>query len=149
MSGRVGVRRWKFLCVFSPEPLGQPLNSEQSLETLQDLDSSLSALGSRLLVVRGSPEAVFPILFTEWRPHSLVYELDTEPFAIQRDARVTALASAAGIQSLGIHGHTLYPPSEILSLNKGKAPLTYNSFLKVFICTTEGIKSHPPMNAWH
>ena len=101
------------------------------LETLQDLDRSFRALGSRLLVVRGNPESVFPILFKEWKTTELYYELDTEPYALERDARVNSIASAAGIKSFGIHGHTLYAPSEILKLNKGKAPLTYNSFLKV------------------
>ena len=117
------------------------LRADDRLETLQDLDRSLCALGSRLLVVRGNPETVFPILFKEWKPTALYYELDTEPYALERDARVNALASAAGIKSFGIHGHTLYAPSEILRLNKGKAPLTYNLFLKVCMSPESAVTS--------
>ena len=61
----------------------------------------------------------------------MVYEIDTEPYAIQRDKKLGDLAKKAGVEFVGVHGHTIYSPQSIIQANKGKPPLTYNAFLKV------------------
>lgn len=80
------------------------------LESLRDLDASLRKLGSRLYVVRGSAGEAIPRLIGEWGAGKLVFERDTEPYAVRRDAEVTAKAKAKGATVHAVHGHTLYDP---------------------------------------
>ncbi|XP_074972339.1 cryptochrome-2-like isoform X2 [Phalacrocorax aristotelis] len=107
-SGRAGANAQRFL-----------------LDTLRDLDGSLREMGSRLFVVRGCPEEVFPNLFHAWGTTRLTFEVDTEPPARQRDAAVAELAARHGVEVIQEVSHTLYDTKRVLALNNGKAPLTY------------------------
>ncbi|KAG1670815.1 hypothetical protein FOA52_003406 [Chlamydomonas sp. UWO 241] len=113
-SYRVGVNRYNFL-----------------LESLADLDASLRKRGSRLLVVRGTPEEVLPRVMREWHIKQLCFEVDTEPYALARDVRVRELARGAGVEVSAHVSHTLYDTSELVERNGGKAPLTMTSFTKL------------------
>lgn len=46
-----------------------------------DLDANLRKIGSRLFVVKGTPEEALPRLWAEWRATRLTFESDTEPYA--------------------------------------------------------------------
>lgn len=59
------------------------------MECLADLDRSLRKENSRLLVLKGNPQTVFPQLFKAWDVKHLAYERDTEPYSISRDAKVS------------------------------------------------------------
>ncbi|XP_045118530.1 cryptochrome-2-like [Portunus trituberculatus] len=111
---RVGINRWRFLS-----------------QALRDLDDSLRKLKSRLFVVRGSPEEVFPALFKKWDVQKITWEIDTEPYAQRRDEKVERLARESGVEVVCRHGHTLYRTEKIIEANLGKAPLTYVSLEKV------------------
>ncbi|NXC78535.1 CRY2 protein, partial [Anhinga anhinga] len=95
------------------------------LDALRDLDGNLRKMGSRLFVVRGCPEEVFPRLFHAWGTTRLTFEVDTEPPARQRDAAVAELAARHGVEVIQEVSHTLYDTERVLALNDGKAPLTY------------------------
>jgi len=120
----VGVVRYKFLH-----------------ESLADLDSSLKERGSRLLVVQGNPTEVLPTLFDAHRITRLTYESDTEPYSIERDEAVQKSAKAAGVEVATFASHTMRDPEQYLGLNKGKAPGTYQAFVKLFESIDGG---HPP-----
>ncbi|KAM4602656.1 cryptochrome circadian regulator 5 [Polymixia lowei] len=105
----VGITRWRFL-----------------IGALKDLDCSLRKLNSRLFVVRGKPEDVFPELFREWNVTRLTYEYDTEPYSLSRDKKVTMLAKEHGVEVIYKISHTLYDIDRIIEENNGKAPLTFN-----------------------
>ncbi|XP_074417427.1 cryptochrome-2-like isoform X2 [Larus michahellis] len=107
-SSRVGANAWRFL-----------------LDALRDLDGRLREMGSRLFVVRGCPEEVFPHLFHAWGTTRLTFEVDPEPSARQRDTAVAKLAAQHGVEVVREVSHTLYDTERILALNDGKAPLTY------------------------
>jgi len=115
----VGVNRYNFL-----------------LESLRDLDASLRARGSRLLVLRGKPEEELPRAWREWGVSKMTFERDTEPYARARDASIQELAKGAGVEVLSFCSHTLWDPD---AFNSGGAssssssslpPLTYQAFLK-------------------
>ena len=108
----IGIYRWRFL--------------QQSLE---DLDSRLRGLGSRLYVVRGSPEEQLATLLKEWNVVALTWEEDTEPYAKKRDARVGDLCKEQGVEVVVRLGHTLYCPEQVVAKNKGQTPLTYQKFI--------------------
>lgn len=101
------------------------------LESLQDLDASLKARHSRLVVLRGPPEEVLVEKIKEWRVTKLCYESDTEPYAKVRDARVREAAEAMGVEVFSPVSHTLYDPNVLIAKNGGKAPLTMQSFQKI------------------
>lgn len=70
---------------------------------------------SRLFVVRGKPEKVFPKLFRQWKVTKLTYEYDTEPYSLSRDRTVTTLAKESGVEVLYRVSHTLYDIERYLS----------------------------------
>ncbi|XP_041481476.1 cryptochrome-2-like isoform X1 [Lytechinus variegatus] len=107
-SGKVGINRWRFL-----------------LEALRDLDYSFRALGSRLFVVRGNPTTVFPELFKKWNVTRLTFDVDTEPYARQRDQEVIELAKKNGVEVVTKVSHTLYDTERTIKANKNKPPMTY------------------------
>uniref|UniRef100_A0A7S3R4Y9 Photolyase/cryptochrome alpha/beta domain-containing protein n=1 Tax=Dunaliella tertiolecta TaxID=3047 RepID=A0A7S3R4Y9_DUNTE len=113
-NNKVGVNRYQFL-----------------LESLSDLNSSLTSLGSQLLVLRGTPEEVIPRVLRDWSIKKLCYEIDTEPYAKARDARVDDMAREAGVEVKKHWSHTLYDTDMLVRENKGKAPLTMQAFEKL------------------
>ncbi|XP_028649658.1 cryptochrome-2 [Erpetoichthys calabaricus] len=110
-STNVGVNRWRFL-----------------LESLEDLDTSLRKLGSRLFVIRGQPADVFPRLFKEWNITRLTFEYDSEPFGKERDAAIIKFAEELGVETVVKNSHTLYNLDRIIELNNNSPPLTYKRF---------------------
>ncbi|XP_052419487.1 cryptochrome circadian regulator 3a isoform X1 [Carassius gibelio] len=110
-SSNLGVNRWRFL-----------------LQCLDDLDSNLRKLNSRLFVIRGQPANVFPRLFKEWKIFRLTFEYDSEPFGKERDAAIKKLAMEAGVEVIVKISHTLYNLDKIAELNGGQPPLTYKRF---------------------
>lgn len=112
--GRVGVNRWRFL-----------------MESLIDLDASLTKLGSRLFVARGSPETVLPDLISKWKVNRLTFEYDSEPYARERDAKIEQILKGKGVQLKVEVSHTLFNLERIVDTNGGKAPLTFKRFQTV------------------
>merc|ERR1712179_368356 len=113
-SGKVGPNRWRFL-----------------LQSLEDLDSSLRKIGSRLYVVRGNPSDALDDLFHRWDVKKITWEDDTEPYAKERDAKIEKLAKDRKIEVVTCTSHTLYNPEQVIAKNKGETPLTYQKMLSL------------------
>ncbi|ESP04097.1 hypothetical protein LOTGIDRAFT_180057 [Lottia gigantea] len=111
---KVGINRWRFL-----------------IESLTDLDNSLRKLNSRLYIIRGKPESVFPALFKKWKITQLSYEIDTEPYALRRDKAIDILAEELNVKILKHVSHTLYDTNRIIEKNGGKAPLTISKLQSI------------------
>jgi cryptochrome len=111
---RVGVNRIAFL-----------------LESLRALDAELRKRGSRLTVLRGEPLAELERVMVQWKIGRLVFEADTEPYAVKRDARATELARRLGVEVRTPGGHTLYDPGVLAEAAGGTLPLSYGGFLKL------------------
>ena len=90
-EAKIGLNLWRFL-----------------LQSLDDIDTNLRKLGSRLFVVRGQPADVLPTLFEEWKITKLTFEEDCEPFGKDRDSAISMLAKAAGVDVKVKNSHTLY-----------------------------------------
>ncbi|XP_037623581.1 cryptochrome-2 [Sebastes umbrosus] len=110
-AANVGINRWRFL-----------------LEALQDLDSSLKKLNSRLFVVRGQPTDVFPRLFKEWKVTRLTFEYDPEPYGKERDGAIIKMAQEFGVETVVRNAHTLYNLDRIIEANNNSPPLTFKRF---------------------
>lgn len=76
------------------------------------IPNSFEARGSRLLVLRGTPEEVLPRIFKDWSIAKICFEVDTEPYALARDARVRELAAASRVEVFSPVSHTLYVSEE-------------------------------------
>lgn len=100
------------------------------LESVTDLAEAVGARGSQLVVARGDGEAVLKRLIPAWGITHLFFDSASEPFAIDRDNRVIALAQKLGVRVEVTRGYTLYDLNAVLACNKGKAPKTYTSFLR-------------------
>lgn len=110
-SSNVGINKWRFL-----------------LQCLEDLDTSLKKLNSRLFVVRGQPADALPKLFREWGTTALTFEEDPEPYGRVRDHNIMSKCREVGINVTSRVSHTLYKLDKIIESNGGKAPLTYHQF---------------------
>ena len=99
------------------------------LECLADIDASLRARGSRLFVARGNPAVIIPQLAQEWGADLLTYESDIEPYALERDAKVTAALEKINVTVQPFTSHTLFDPNEYHVASGGKLPNTYKGFL--------------------
>uniref|UniRef100_A0AAR2KHC2 Photolyase/cryptochrome alpha/beta domain-containing protein n=1 Tax=Pygocentrus nattereri TaxID=42514 RepID=A0AAR2KHC2_PYGNA len=124
-SANVGVNRWRFL-----------------LESLEDLDTCLRKLNSRLFVVRGQPADVFPRLFKEWNVTRLTFEYDPEPYGKDRDGAIIKISQEFGVETIVRNSHTLYSPDRwltktvypvyvffrIIEMNSNSPPLTFKRF---------------------
>ena len=101
------------------------------LGTLHALDAELRARGSRLFVLRGEPLAQLEWAFVTWKVTRLVFEADTEPYAVRRDESARALARKWGVQVSSPGGHTLHDPGVLLEAAGGTLPTTYGGFQKL------------------
>ena len=59
-------------------------------------------------MARGNPSEVLPKLFKEWNVNHLTYEVDTEPYAVTRDAEIDAIATKHGVKVTKCVSHTLF-----------------------------------------
>ena len=101
------------------------------LECLADLDGSLRRLGSRLLVLRGSPEEVLLEFMAERGAALLTFETHEEPHARARDAAVRGAAEKRRIRVEQHCSDTLWEPAQLLAKNGGQPPKTYTTMLKM------------------
>lgn len=85
---------------------------------------SLQSRGSKLVLLRGPPSSTIAQACKGWGVTRLCFEVDTEPYALARDAEVTATAEAAGIEVRAPVGHTLYDSTKLIDLHGGKPPHT-------------------------
>jgi len=118
----VGTNKWRFL-----------------LQCLEDLDTNLRKLNSRLFVIRGQPADVLPNLFKQWGTTYFTFEEDPEPFGRVRDQNIVAMCKEMNIAVTYEHSHTLYNLDKIIERNNNKAPLTYKQFQRVI----EGMEPPP------
>ena len=101
------------------------------IDSLLALNESLTKLGSGLLILEGSPEAVFEEILAEDEIKTLLFEKDTESFAVQRDAKVVEIAERKGVDVLAGWGHTLYDMDMLKDIAGASVPTTLASFQKL------------------
>uniref|UniRef100_A0A8C2I5Z4 Cryptochrome circadian regulator 4 n=1 Tax=Cyprinus carpio TaxID=7962 RepID=A0A8C2I5Z4_CYPCA len=94
-----------------------PLRWRFILQSLEDLDARLRALGSRLYVLRGSTAAVLNDLVTRWGVTQISYDTEVEPYYSDVPE--------------GLYECVLFLLSRIVKANGGSPPLTYKKFLQV------------------
>ncbi|KAH7329135.1 putative photolyase class 1 [Stachybotrys elegans] len=106
---RGGSNRWQFL-----------------LDCQNDLSNSITKLNpkSKLFVLREAPQSLLPKLFKAWKVTHLVFEKDTDAYAIERDNAVTKAAEEAGVKVIVRSGRTLWDSQEIVKQHGGKPTMS-------------------------
>ncbi|KAL3918704.1 MAG: hypothetical protein SGILL_004109 [Bacillariaceae sp.] len=114
-----------------------PLRANFLVECLNDLDSNLRKLGSRLYVLEGDPTEVLPEKFDTWGITHLSFEEDEtgEPYAAERDESIIQKAQGMDISLCTACSETLYPLQDYRK--KGTAggkslASTMTAFQKIF-----------------
>ncbi|KAL3929095.1 MAG: hypothetical protein SGPRY_002102, partial [Prymnesium sp.] len=115
-------------------------SSSTPTQSLRDLDASLRAKQSRLIVLHGHPNEELLRALRDWQIDRLVFEIDTETYAKARDEKMVRLAREAGVEVIMRWGHTLCDLDALLAHAGGTPTTSYNSFLRHF---DKQVKSHP------
>jgi len=82
--------------------------------SLLQLDSSLRALGSRLLIARADSEVELLRLCETFNAGHVFWNRLYEPHSVQRDARIAAVLRARGLTVASFNGQLLCEPRELL-----------------------------------
>ncbi|CRK90905.1 CLUMA_CG004594, isoform A [Clunio marinus] len=107
----VGYNRMKFL-----------------LESLLDLDEQFKQLGAPgLFIFQGKPTEIFQNLHDNIGINKICFEQDCE--YNERDNEIKYLSRELGIEVVEKVSHTLWNPEDIIRINGGFAPLTYQMLL--------------------
>ncbi len=118
------------------------------LQSLQDLDSSLRNIGSRLYLISGKPEEAFPVLFRSLNIQLLTYESDIEPYALRRDAVINDLARSHHVRVETHDTHTLHP-LPVYQQRGRVVPKTMASFTSLFQSIALPLVPQPPPRQVH
>lgn len=105
------------------------------IETIKSLRQDLELRGGQLLVVDGQPDEIFTEIVRQasvFGPPKLVtFNRDYEPFARERDKRVTALLQGLNVNVVTERDHMIFEPHEITKPSQDKSPYQkYSPYLK-------------------
>lgn len=101
------------------------------LESLDSLEQQIARLGSRLVVVAGRSTDVLPQLAARWHADQVLAHRWSEPFGVQRDARIRADLQKAGVHFRLHEGETLLPPGSLLT-GSGSMFHVFTPFARAF-----------------
>jgi deoxyribodipyrimidine photo-lyase len=114
---------------FAPERARElPHRMQFLLESIRELSETLAALGSRLVVARGKSVEVVPALARLWKADRVVAQRWTEPFARERDRRVSA---ALDVPFDLFEGELLAAPDAVRT-REGRAFSVFTPFARAF-----------------
>jgi cryptochrome len=102
------------------------------LQSLQNLDDNLRSIGSRLFVLKGTPEDQIPLYVEKWGIEYVTFERDTEPYAKVRDKNICSILKNKGVKVESFTSHTLFDYDTYIDTLKGKsAPSTNGQFVNL------------------
>jgi deoxyribodipyrimidine photo-lyase len=103
------------------------------LECLADLDRSLRARGSRLVVRRGPPQRELPALAEELDARSVHFSADIGPFARERELRVGEALAQAGIEPHAHPGLFVVDDVESITTGAGRPYTMFTPFYRTWL----------------
>ena len=86
-------------------------------QKLQEINKRLNTVNSSLLVIKGNPINVFKNLIKEYEIENLYSNLDYEPYAIDRDKKISDLLKKNKIHHFQYKDQVIFGPTEILKEN--------------------------------
>ena len=86
-------------------------------QKLEEINKRLNTVNSSLLVIKGKPINVFKNLIKEYEIENLYSNLDYEPYAIDRDKKISDLLKKNKIHHFQYKDQVIFGPTEILKEN--------------------------------
>ena len=86
-------------------------------QKLEEINKRLNNVNSSLLVIKGKPINVFNNLIKEYEIENLYSNLDYEPYAIDRDKKISDLLKKNKIHNFQYKDQVIFGPTEILKEN--------------------------------
>ena len=86
-------------------------------QKLEEINKRLNTVNSSLLVIKGNPINVFKNLIKEYEIENLYSNLDYEPYAIDRDKKISDLLKKNKILHFQYKDQVIFGPTEILKEN--------------------------------
>lgn len=86
-------------------------------QKLEEINKRLNTVNSSLLVIKGKPINVFNNLIKEYEIENLYSNLDYEPYAIDRDKKISDLLKKNKIHHFQYKDQVIFGPTEILKEN--------------------------------
>lgn len=83
-------------------------------QAITELGKNLTAHGSRLHVYHGKPLEIFGQLFKKHKISAVVTNEDYEPYAIKRDAEISALAQQNGAEFRAVKDHLIFAKTDVV-----------------------------------
>ncbi|XP_025414102.1 cryptochrome-1 [Sipha flava] len=114
------------------------------LESLKDLNDTLTLYGGCLYILQGNPVNVFKEIKEKIGLDVLTFEQDCEHIGRVRDSKVVQFCQANGINCIEKVSHTLWNPKDIIKENGGQPPFTFKQFQ--VIAKNIGLPPNPMMN---
>lgn len=104
-------------------------------DTLKELDTKLKAFNSSIQILIGKPTEVWENLTSKHKIASVFFNKDYEPYAINRDEKISNILYSKGIDLFSYKDHVIFEKNEIVK--KDKTPYTVytpykNEWLKKF-----------------
>lgn len=87
-------------------------------DSLNKLNSQLKEIGSELYIYYGNPERIWNEIFQSGKCKKLFFNLDYEPYAIERDKKVHLSAKKYSISIEAYKDHIIFSPTEILKKDR-------------------------------
>lgn len=82
-------------------------------DSLSEINSELKKVQSSILIKKGKAKEVWKSLVEEFDIQNMFYNKDYEPYAIKRDAEITALLQKNNIESFPFKDHVIFEEKEI------------------------------------
>ncbi len=86
-------------------------------QKLEEINKRLNTVNSSLLVIKGNPINVFKNLIKEYEIENLYSNLDYEPYAIDRDNKISDLLKKNKMHHFQYKDQVIFGPTEILKEN--------------------------------
>ncbi|VVC31760.1 Rossmann-like alpha/beta/alpha sandwich fold,Cryptochrome/DNA photolyase class 1,DNA photolyase, N- [Cinara cedri] len=110
------------------------------LESLDDLNTSLTKLGGCLYILQGNPVKIFNRIKEEIGLNLITYEQDCAHNGRIRDELVVQYCNANNVQYIEKVSHTLWNPKTIIDTNGGEPPLTFKKFQTLALSINKPLK---------
>lgn len=96
---------------------------------LRELQKHYQSIGSQLLIFKGEPSQIIPILAETLQVEGVFWNLDIEPYAKERDSKVIESLKEKGIKFRNFWDQLLHAPGDIVTQSK-KVYTVYGPFWK-------------------
>lgn len=114
LINNIGVNRLRFL-----------------IQSLQDLDTNLRKLNTRLYILKGKAIDLLPKLFDQWQVKFLTTQVDIDPEILDQEEAIEEIAEKKDVFIVKRVQHTVYDVHSVLKKNNGAVPLTYQKFMSL------------------